>query len=221
MIGYYNYTTWLTYGSLISAGLGIMRSLAGDGHPYIGIFFLMICGLFDAFDGRVARTKKNRTKMEQNFGIQIDSLADIVAFGVLPGAIANAMMRVRPSLTKGYSYAGYAVILFYMLMALIRLAYFNVCEEERQEQEGGVRKTYEGLPVTSSALIFPTVMLAHYVIPRDLTLLYLVVMLFTGIAFVSKIKVPKPKLRDICIMIGIGCLEFAVLVFTFLIRSRV
>ncbi len=221
MIGYYNYTTWLTYGSLISAGLGIMSSLDGEGHPYIGIFYLMVCGLFDTFDGRVARTKKNRTKMEQNFGIQIDSLADIVAFGVLPGAVANAMMRVRPSLTRGYSFAGYAIILFYMLMALIRLAYFNVSEEERQGQEGGVRKTYEGLPVTSAALIFPTVMLAHYVIPRDLTVLYLIVMLFTGIAFVSKIKVPKPKLSHIMIMLAIGGLEFAILVFTFLVRSRV
>ena len=83
MIGYYNYTVWLTYLSLISAALGIGASLHGIGHPYIGIFFLMLSGLCDAFDGRVARRKKDRTEEEKKFGIQIDSLADLVAFGVL------------------------------------------------------------------------------------------------------------------------------------------
>ena len=56
MLGYFDYTVWLTYLSLISGGLGIMVSLNGGGHPYLGIFFLLFCGLCDAFDGRVART---------------------------------------------------------------------------------------------------------------------------------------------------------------------
>lgn len=221
MLGFYDYTVWLTYASLCSAGMGIMMSLRGEGHPYIGIFFLMACGFFDAFDGRVARTKKDRTDIQKNFGIQIDSLADIVAFGILPGCIANALMRVRPSITRGAAYIGYVIILLYMLAALIRLAYFNVMEEERQKTEGGTRKVYEGLPVTSSALIFPTVMLFHYVLPKDLTVVYLASMLATAFAFVSTLKVPKPGLRGILGMIGIGAIEFAILIFTFLIRHRV
>ena len=52
MIGYYNYTMLLTYMSLLSASVGIGVSLYGSGHPYIGIFFLMFCGLCDAFDGK-------------------------------------------------------------------------------------------------------------------------------------------------------------------------
>ena len=55
MIGVYNYTVVLTYLSLLSASSGIMVSLWGKGHPFIGIFFLLLCGLFDAFDGKVAR----------------------------------------------------------------------------------------------------------------------------------------------------------------------
>ena len=70
MLGYYNYTVILTYVSLISSGLGIIISLTGEGHPYIGTFFLLFCGLCDAFDGKVARTKKDRTEMEMKFGIQ-------------------------------------------------------------------------------------------------------------------------------------------------------
>ena len=73
MIGFYDYTVVLTYLSLLSAGTGIFVSLSGSGHPYWGTFFLLFCGLCDAFDGQVARTKKNRTVMEKNYGIQIDS----------------------------------------------------------------------------------------------------------------------------------------------------
>ena len=61
MIGYYDYTMILTYMSLVSAGTGIIVSLSGHGHPFIGIFFLMFSGFCDAFDGKVARTKKDRT----------------------------------------------------------------------------------------------------------------------------------------------------------------
>ena len=93
MIGFYDYTVILTYLSLLSAGAGIIISLSGTGHPYIGTFFLLFCGLCDAFDGRVARTKDNRTDMEKAFGIQIDSLSDLVAFGVLPACIGSAMIR--------------------------------------------------------------------------------------------------------------------------------
>lgn len=221
MLGYYDYTVWLTYGSLISAAIGIMESLKGEGHPYIGIFYLLICGLLDAFDGRVARTKKDRTEAQKKYGIQIDSLADLVAFGVLPGCIANAMICIKPETMRKYEIACDAIICFYVLAALIRLAYFNVMEEERQSKEGGVRKFYDGLPVTSSALIFPSVMFFHYILPKDLTTIFLIVMLITGIAFISKIRVPKPRLKEILFMIAIGAVEFIILGYTFIARGGI
>ena len=61
MIGIYDYTVVLTYLSLLSAGTGIVVALSGQGHPFLGIFFLLFCGLCDAFDGKVASTKKNRS----------------------------------------------------------------------------------------------------------------------------------------------------------------
>lgn len=68
MLGFYNYTVWLTYGSLVSAVIGIFVSLAGHGHPYIGAIFLLISGLCDAFDGMIARTKTDRTEQEKQYG---------------------------------------------------------------------------------------------------------------------------------------------------------
>lgn len=226
MIGVFDYTVWLTYLSLVFATLGIVVSLQQSGHPYIGVFFLLLCGLCDAFDGKVARTKKNRTDFQKKFGVQIDSLSDLVAFGVLPACIGNAMIRVCPTISeiptihRGEQLAFpivivlYIIMILYMLAALIRLAYFNVTEEERQKTESGARTYFTGLPVTSAALVFPTVLLFQYLIPKDITLAYFGVMLVTAFLFVSKLQVKKPGLRGILIMVGIGLVEFIVLAIT-------
>lgn len=220
MLGFYDYTVVLTYLSLISASTGIIVSLSGHGHPYIGIFFLLFCGLCDAFDGRVARRKKNRTKLEENFGIQIDSLSDLVAFGILPACIGNALMRVSPMIKqlafdsdsriqRGIIVGVYcAALISYCLAAMIRLAYFNVTEEERREKEGGARKFYTGLPVTSAALIFPFIMLLQFITPFDVTPAYFLTALVTGIAFLSPFRIKKPGFGGILILIGIGVAEF-------------
>ena len=214
MIGFFDYTVWLTYMSLLSAGAGILVSLDGDGHPYWGTIFLLFCGLCDAFDGKVARMKKDRSETEQKFGIQIDSLSDLVAFGVLPVCIGMAMVRRSNLMDKlplyGYILAG--VMLLYLLAGMIRLAYFNVTEEERQKKEKGVRKTYEGLPITSAALIFPTVMLIQFISKDlDITPVYFGVALLTGFLFLSRIRIGKPGLRGILWMVGLGAAEFLII----------
>lgn len=93
MIGFYDYTVILTYLSLMSGTIGIMLCLNGMGHPYLGMFFLLFSGLCDTFDGKVARSKKDRTTQMKKFGIQIDSLSDLIAFGMLPACIGIAMLR--------------------------------------------------------------------------------------------------------------------------------
>lgn len=221
MLGFYDFSTWLTYLSLVSAGIGIVVSQNDGGHPYIGVFFLLICGLCDAFDGKVARMKKNRTDIQKNFGIQIDSLSDLVAFGVLPACIGNALIKSAPVIREKshlsflfeidefpWAVICRVVMVLYMLAALIRLAYFNVTEEERQKTEGGARKFYEGLPVTSAALIFPIVLTVQYAISVEILFIYFVAMLMTGIAFLSKFKLVKPGLRGILIMVAIGAADF-------------
>ncbi|MBO7421666.1 MAG: CDP-alcohol phosphatidyltransferase family protein [Spirochaetaceae bacterium] len=234
MIGFYDYTVILTYLSMLSATSGIIFCLNDIGHPYLGMFFLMFCGLCDAFDGKVARTKKNRTEQMKRFGIQIDSLSDLAAFGVLPACIGIAMLRssIEFSIFPDFKFlhlpdksAVIKIILtviavFYSLAAMIRLAYFNVLEEERQNTETGVRKTYTGLPVTSAALIFPTILLIHIFCSADLTLPYFLFLGIAGFLFVSDIKVKKPSTKGVLIMIAIGLLEAAVLAYVFIVMKK-
>ena len=226
MIGFFDYTVWLTYASLISAVSGIFVSLTGMGHPFIGAFFLLFSGLCDAFDGRVARTKKNRTQMERNYGIQIDSLADLVAFGVLPAGIGAALYRTTRRVLPGSittcipEFVLVIVYALYVLSALVRLAYFNVTEEENQAKGQYVRKVYMGLPVTSAALIFPTFLLISYLIPADIAIGYYALMLLTAFLFVSKISVRKPGFRGIMIMVAFGGFEFLLFLILKLLGYR-
>ena len=235
MIGFYDYTVVLTYLSMLSATSGIMLCLNDIGHPYLGMFFLMFCGLCDAFDGKVARTKKDRTEQMKQFGIQIDSLSDLVAFGVLPACIGIAMLRssIEFSIFPDFKFLHLAdkstiikiiltaVAVLYALAAMIRLAFFNVLEEERQKTEGGgVNKTYLGLPVTRAALVFPTILLIHIFCNADLTILYFIFLAIVGFLFVSKIQIKKPTTKGVLIMIGIGLVEAIALAFVFIVMKK-
>ena len=234
MIGVYDYTVVLTYLSLASAMSGVFISLSGNGHPYLGAFCLLMCGLFDAFDGKVARTKANRSEREIKFGIQIDSLSDVIAFGVLPACIGVAVLRTSPLLkcwiTDNPHWIGgvlevvlYAVVIVYALAALIRLAFFNVTEEERQKTEGGVRKVYTGMPVTTAALIVPSLLVFYYLFQKlwaiDLSLLFFAAMLISAYLFLCKWQFPKAGLRGILIMVGIGVAEFLALIVALIVLN--
>lgn len=123
MIGFYDYTVILTYISFASSISGIF--LATRGHFNWAIFCLAFSGLCDMFDGKIARTKKNRTEDEKRFGIQIDSLCDVVCFGVFPIVLCYEL-----GMTHFYSIP---ILVFYGLAGVIRLGYFNVMEEEASE----------------------------------------------------------------------------------------
>ena len=223
MLGVYDYTVILTYISLwISIG-GMMLSL--NGHLDLAVLCLARSGLCDMFDGKIARTKKDRTEIEKRFGIQIDSLSDLVAFGVLPACIGIAMLRcsleyttlpnihfIRLQEKPVFVQVVLTVIAaLYVLAAMIRLAYFNVLEEEDQYRDDNGEKIYLGLPVTSAALVFPAVLLLHVFVSADLTLLYFCVLIVMGFLFLSKIHIKKPQNREIALMIAFGVFEFAIL----------
>ncbi|MEA4814126.1 MAG: CDP-alcohol phosphatidyltransferase family protein [Oscillospiraceae bacterium] len=88
MLGFYNYTVILTYVGMLASFLGIMFAI--DGSILQALLCLMISGFCDMFDGRVASTMK-RTRNEKNFGIQIDSLSDLICLGVLPAVIVHTL----------------------------------------------------------------------------------------------------------------------------------
>ncbi|WP_050637291.1 CDP-alcohol phosphatidyltransferase family protein [Candidatus Stoquefichus sp. SB1] len=204
MIGYYNYTVILTYLSLISALFG--THLAFRGNTVGSLICLLLCGAFDSFDGMVARTKKDRTEEEKKFGIQIDSLADMFSFGIFPALIGYTMGLD--------SWIWFVIFALYAVCAVSRLGYFNVAEEMRQKETTEKRKYYQGLPVTSSSLIFPAIYLLRYFLTPMLTYsIYGWVMLIVAIAFVVDFAVPKPGFKGILGMVGIGVLVCIGLVF--------
>lgn len=147
MLGFYNYTVVLTYIGMLAGFAGIVS--AAEGHIPAALLYLMLAGFCDMFDGKIASTRE-RTAQEKRFGIQIDSLSDLICFGVLP---AVTVWRAASGSAISLCAAG-----AYVLCALIRLAWFNVDEEERQNTETGCRELYYGLPVTTAALILPGVM---------------------------------------------------------------
>ena len=157
-IGFYDYTVILTYMSLVSAVLGM--TFAHKGLFGAAMWCLFFSGFCDAFDGTVARSKKNRTEDEKAFGIQLDSLCDVVSFGAAP-AFACYCMGVQSAL-------GIAVLCVYCICAVIRLAFFNVQEAKRQQVESGSNKYYRGLPVTSSSMILPVFYLLRIFISKGL-----------------------------------------------------
>lgn len=184
MLGVYDYTVVLTYVSLMVSIGGMM--FAVNGHLHLGVMCLAISGLCDMFDGKIARTKKNRTEVEKRFGIQIDSLSDIVCFGVAPAVLCYCFgMR---------GVIGVAILMFYVLAGLIRLAWFNVMEEQRQEETTEKRECYQGLPITSMAIALPLVVVLKPFLGCEFMLAIHVVMLVVGILFITNFKLKKPKM---------------------------
>ena len=206
MIGFYNYTVILTYMSLCSAVVGITQTF--EGRERIAILCLLISGICDLFDGKVARHKKDRTDQEKLFGIQIDSLCDLVAFGVLPACIGYKM---------GFNYGlGLVSAVLIVLCGLIRLGYFNVMEEERQKTTAENRKEYQGLPITTSSIILPLLFLGKHNIPNGAyPYVFQSFMIILAILFVLDIKVKKFSAKSLFLMftlaalIILGFLKFA------------
>jgi len=188
LIGFYDYTVILTYLSLVSSVWGMTRAIHGD--YKLAILCLAFSGICDAFDGRVARTKKNRTADEKSFGIQLDSLCDVICFGVFPALICY-LLGVRGLL-------GVVLVLFYCICAVIRLAFFNVLETNRQQSEEGANKTYRGLPVTSIAFLLPLAFWLQFVLPEFVFMILLhVLLLMVGFLFILDFPMPKPDLKTI------------------------
>lgn len=207
MIGFYNYTVILTYISLLISAVGIGFAATGD--PFTALFCLMASGVCDMFDGMIARTRKKSTEEEKRFGIQLDSLCDIVCFGVLPAAVGIALAEGQSTLLRVASW-GFGAL--FILCALIRLAYFNVTEETRQATEGGRRKSYMGVPVTTSAVVFPLMYALSVLIPAPVGLwIYPAFILITAIAFITPVKVPKPHARGLVVMGLVGLVEAALM----------
>lgn len=129
MIGFYDYTVVLTYISLMCSVFGITQAIGG--HYRTAIICLALSGLFDMFDGKIARTKKNRTDDEKLFGVQIDSLCDVVC-SVIRLGFFNVLETNRQRVEEGANkyYHGLPITTMAIVLPLAFMLNFVIAERE-------------------------------------------------------------------------------------------
>ena len=106
----------------------------------IGMALIPLAFVFDAFDGRIARWRK----VASTLGRELDSLADVISFGVAPAALGYAC-----GLQGGWDWM---VLSFFVGCGVSRLARYNVTAEQLSGDEGKVRY-FEGTPIPTSTAI--------------------------------------------------------------------
>ena len=203
MIGYYNRSVVATYISLVCSVIGISFALIDSMLP--AFCCIMVCGMLDMIDGPIARRCK-RTEDEKTFGIQIDSLCDVVCFGAQAAVFCLCM--------AGISWYGAVIAGFFVLAGVIRLGFFNVQEMNRVKVDPGLRKVYDGLPITSSSLLLPLVALIDIAIKPFCGWIYLVAMAVIGFFYIAPVHIPKIHGRGLIVLGLVGLVLYA-LVFIF------
>lgn len=173
-----NKSVLVTYIGVFISVLGIY--LAFQGQVKFAVMCLMATGVCDLFDGVFARSCK-RTEREKLMGVQIDSLADVVGFLILPIVIAFSIGL--------NSWLSVVVAVIYVLCGITRLGHFNLVADSN-----GPVKYYSGLPVTFAAIIFPIIWLVLSVFPDVVQInIYLVALVLASIFFVINVRIIKPK----------------------------
>ena len=205
MIGYWNYTVYATYASALSALFGFMCCLAGK--PLAAVFCLLLSAGLDMIDGRIARSKPDRTRDEKRYGVQLDSLADLLAFGALPALIFVSewqLARGKISVFAAVLAAAFA------LCCLIRLACFNVRSAAAEEASDSGKLDFKGLPAPSIAL--PLALIYCFrpsMKPGAFLALFALLLLVVGAAFITPFTLKKPGLK---VLIPLAALGVAVIV---------
>lgn len=158
--------------TLLGLGFGMIGVTAAMARS---LNFAVACGIWamvcDSFDGPIARRSRSRTDHHRAYGVQLDSLADIVCSTVLPAVV---LIEVR-----GEAFLAAAVGVLLVLSGAVRLAYFNLF--------GRVGGATVGLPVAYT----PAVIGAAFLLPRSTAGTVILALLFViAILQVMPVRVP-------------------------------
>jgi CDP-diacylglycerol--serine O-phosphatidyltransferase len=160
-------------------------------HFTIAATAIMAAGVLDGLDGRIARM----TNTTSEFGREMDSLADVISFGIAPAVLAFAwgVQFVEPSLgahirTQLFN-AGYFIAFLFLLCGSVRLARFNIQKNPIPKNPGRPdRKYFVGLPIPAAAGMVCAVVYAADGEPLTwwpLSIAWLVLLLLLGLLMVS------------------------------------
>lgn len=149
---------------------------------------LVLAGVFDGLDGRVARATNTATE----FGVQLDSLADVISFGMAPAILAYRFAFFQQGIHDPHlRAAGWAACFVFTACGALRLARFNV-------QVGAVDSRYfVGLPIPAGAACVASVIIWHPTPPTTAAHAYWLAaeLFFVGMLMVSTIRFPSFKKR--------------------------
>lgn len=123
---------------------------ASPGHLYKAALAIFFAIFFDGFDGRVARL----TKTQSQFGVELDSLADVISFGVAPG------MLVYKWALAPLGFVGLFISFAFAACGALRLARFNVIAQ--RSPHGGGGSFFVGLPIPLAAGVLISMVIAHH-----------------------------------------------------------
>ncbi len=119
---------------------------ATDGHYERAAWFILVAAIFDGLDGKVARLTGTSSK----FGVELDSLADVISFGVAPGVLLY-LWALRP-----FGKLGWLAAFLYVICGALRLARFNVQVSTVESRR------FVGIPIPAAACIVATCVLLFY-----------------------------------------------------------
>lgn len=163
----------LTLTSVFFSFYGLILAIKGQ-FLWSGVLIL-VAGFFDGIDGKVARLTKTSTK----FGVELDSLADVISFGVAP-AILFYTWTLEP-----YGRLGWVVAFVYVACGALRLARFNVQTSIIDP------KRFNGLPIPAAAGMLATAVIffEHLEIQQDhYAILLLLLTVSLSFLMVSSVK---------------------------------
>jgi len=163
----------LTLVGMFFGFLSIVATMKGN---YIhAAWAIVIANIFDGLDGFVARA----TGSSSRFGVELDSLSDLIAFGVAP-----AVMLYRWSL-QDFGRVGWAFSFFFLACGALRLARFNI------QTSPGQSKAFTGMPIPAAATIMASVVIFHYQFhdyPPEKNFFILFLTGFTSLLMVSTLR---------------------------------
>ena len=166
--------------NLLSGCIGILMVLSGN---YLAAFYCVLAsGIFDFFDGLVARL----LKVKSLIGKELDSLADVISFGFLPGAILYTML-LEVTTSPYLPYLGFMVTVF----SALRLAKFNI--DERQTSD------FIGVNTPMNTFLIVSLPFIGEIYPQYIYNIYLLIAItiITSFLLVSELKLFSMKLNSL------------------------
>ena len=190
---------FLGFAAILRAFQGALAGNAGDlgGNPHFEFAAkaIGVAVVLDGLDGRIARM----TNTVSDFGREMDSLADVITFGIAPAVLAFAwgVQFVQPGGFLRDHRAGYFLAFLYLLCGAVRLARFNVQTNPVPKNPGRIdRKYFVGLPIPAGAGMIASVVYAADSAPLQwwfLSLLWLGLLGLLSFLMVSTWRYPSFK----------------------------